>query len=68
MRGSKNFNNPQFIECITKVSDDCDICMKRRKAPLEPIVAMPISENFNDIVCMDLKVVDQKFLVGTSFD
>ena len=63
VKNSKDFNDKRFIQSIKNICDNCKICEKFRKAPLEPCVALPIAANFNDVVCMDLKVVDQKYLV-----
>ena len=50
--------NTEFLNCIKKVCDECEICQKFRKAPLRPVVGLPIAYDFNEVVCMDLKEIE----------
>ena len=50
--------NTEFLNCIKKVCDECEICQKFRKAPLRPVVGLPIANDFNEVVCMDLKEIE----------
>ena len=63
VKNSKDFNDKRFVQSIKNVCSNCKVCEKFRRPPLEPCVALPLAENFNDVVCMDLKVVDQKYLI-----
>ena len=55
VQSSESFNDVEFIRMIEQVCDKCDICRKFKKPPLKPIVCMPLSQEFNGTVCMDLK-------------
>ena len=44
-----------FKKEIENVCDVCELCKKYKKAPLKPIVGLPIAKVFDYIVCMDLK-------------
>ena len=48
----------EFLKCINKVCDECETCQKYRRAPLKPIVGLPIAYDFNQVVCMDLKEIE----------
>ena len=48
----------EFLNCINKVCDECETCQKYRRAPLKPIVGLPIAYDFNEVVCMDLKEIE----------
>ena len=50
--------NREFMKCIDQVCDDCDICLKFRKPPLRPVVGLPLAHDFNEVVCMDLKELE----------
>ena len=40
---------------IKNVSEKCEACCKYRKPVPRPIVSMPLSSKFNDVIAMDLK-------------
>ena len=48
-----------LLEEIKKVTDDCEICTRYRKAPPRPAVSLPLAYHFNDTVAMDLKYWDR---------
>ena len=48
----------EFLNCINKVCSECETCQKYRRAPLKPIVGLPIAYDFNEVVCMDLKEIE----------
>ena len=47
--------NETFLKAVDKVCNECEICQKFRKAPLRPVVGFPLANDFNEVVCMDLK-------------
>ena len=52
--------NKQLEEIIRTVSSNCEVCLKFRKTPSAPVVALPLATTFNETVVMDLKVWDLK--------
>ena len=44
---------------VLKVIENCEICSKMKKAPPRPKVGLPVANDFNEVVGMDLKVVDK---------
>ena len=50
-----NYNDKEFEKCIQHICDNCDLCQKYKPAPLKPVVGLPMSQKFNETVCMDLK-------------
>ena len=38
--------------------DKCDVCRKMKKRPPKPKVGMPVANNFNEVVGLDLKVLE----------
>ena len=44
---------------ILEIIDNCETCSKMKKAPPRPKVGLPVSNDFNQVVAMDLKVVDK---------
>ena len=42
VRGSKAFNDKEFLDLIWDVCDSCSVCLRSRKLPLQPVVG------FND--------------------
>ena len=45
---------------VMKVIENCKICSQMKKAPPRPKVGLPVANDFNEVVGMDLKVVDKK--------
>ena len=46
-------------EAVLNIIEKCQTCLKFRKSPPKPKVGMPVSNDFNQIVAMDLKVLDK---------
>ena len=63
VKKSKEHNHKRFLKSISNCYDKCKVCMLNKKAPLKPCVTIPLANEFNDVVCMDLKVVDGRFLI-----
>ena len=50
-------NNTELLSAIDEVTESCDVCNKYKKARSKPIVSLPLSQEFNDLVAMDLKFI-----------
>ena len=48
--------NKPLEDEIERISENCEICFKLKKAPLRPVVSIPMATKFNEVVAMDLKV------------
>ena len=46
-------------DTVKEISKNCDICARFKRPPLRPVVAMPLASEFNEVVAMDLKFIDQ---------
>ena len=44
-------------QAVLEIIDKCKTCCKFRKSPPKPRVGMPVSNDFNQVVAMDLKVL-----------
>ena len=40
---------------IMYLGENCDVCKKFRKPPPKPVVSVPLAENFNEMIAIDLK-------------
>ena len=49
-----------FFTMIEDVSTNCDICKRYKRTPPRPVVSLPLAQDFNDTVAMDLKIWDLK--------
>ena len=63
VKKSKEHNHKRFLKSIAICCDKCEVCKLSKKAPLKPCVTTPLATDFNEVVCMDLKVVDGKFMI-----
>lgn len=54
----KNNNQwqPHFSQMLDKIIDSCEGCILRKRNPDRPAVALPRTNDFNDILTMDLKI------------
>ena len=50
-------DDTEFLNIITECCEKCQFCQKYKKPKLKPVVGLPKSENFNEVVVMDLKEV-----------
>ena len=55
VKESKSFNDSEFLDMISKCCDECELCQKFKRPPLRPVVGLPLADDFNQVVCMDLK-------------
>ena len=44
------------LELVDLVSENCQVCKRFKGTPARPVVSLPISNEFNEAVAMDLKV------------
>ncbi len=52
-----------FTPIIDKIINGCEGCLLRRRSPDRPVVALNPAKDFNDIVAMDLKIWEGKYLL-----
>ena len=53
VRESKDFNDAIFLKLVEECCDACVVCMKYKRPLLGPVVGFPLSNEFNEAVCMD---------------
>lgn len=61
----KDTNNwaPHFSEMVDKIINGCEGCILRKRNPDRPSVALPRTEDFNEILSMDLKIWKGKYIL-----
>ena len=47
----------EFVKEINNVCENCDFCRKYKRPYSKPVVGFPVAEEYNQIVCIDLKEV-----------
>ena len=55
VKESKDFSDNDFLDIIEECFDSCEICQKFVRPALRPVVGLNLANNFNQVVCMDLK-------------
>ena len=50
-------NEKRLTEEISSFTQGCNVCKQFKKAPPTPIVSLPLANEFNDVVAMDLIVL-----------
>ena len=45
----------EHLKCVDKVTENCEICKRYKKAPARPVVSLPLASEFNEVVAVDLK-------------
>ena len=48
-------NEKEVLEAVGAVTERCEVCRRFRKSPSRPKVGLPVSNDFNDCVALDLK-------------
>ena len=54
---------PHFSVMLDKIINNCEGCILRKKTPDRPSVALPRASDFNEILTMDLKIWDGKYIL-----
>ena len=49
---------------VLEVIENCKICSKHKKAPTRPKVGLPATNDFNEVIGIDLKVLDKSKGIG----
>lgn len=57
------FKNLELEKEIKNISSNCITCLKFKKAAPRPIVSVPLAENFNEIIAIDLKSYDNAYFL-----
>ena len=52
----------ELIDAIHSVTNSCQICRDYRRPFPKPVVGMPVATEFNEVVAMDLKMVEGKWI------
>ena len=56
---SSGCNDSEFLRAIEECVDKCEFCRKYKKPFLKPVVGFPLAQDFNQVVCMDLKEIEK---------
>ena len=48
----------EVSDCVDEIYLKCDICKQTSRVPSRPVVCMPLSRCFNDIIAIDLKLFE----------
>ena len=54
LKQSPGFDNDKFLDIVKEQCDLCEVCQKFKCPPSRPVVGLPLTDNFNQVVCMDL--------------
>ena len=52
---SEHKNDSVLKNEIHSITDACDVCKRFKRAPSRPVVSLPLSSEFNELVAMDIK-------------
>ena len=55
LKHSPGFDNDEFLDIVKEQCDLCEVCQKFKHPPSRSVVGLPLADNFNQVVCMDLK-------------
>ena len=56
---NSGITDKKIEDTVKAISNNCDICARFKRPPLRPVVAMPLASEFNEVVAMDLKFINQ---------
>ena len=52
-----NFTDQELFDMIDTVTNECDICDRYRKMRSRPVVSIPLANDFNEALALDLKFI-----------
>ena len=55
LKQSPGFDNNEFLDIVKEQCDLCEVCQKFKHPLSRPVVGLPLADNFNQILCLDLK-------------
>ena len=55
--------SPEISKMVDAVTDKCEVCRKFKKSPSKPKVSLPMSDDFNQCVALDLKELNKKYIL-----
>ena len=55
-----NFNGEEVQRVIENVSRNCTVCLRHKRTPSRPKVGLPVVNDFNQCVALDLKIRQNK--------
>ena len=53
----------EYLEIVSEISKNCDVCKVYTRTPPKPAVAMPLASKFNEKVAMDLKKWENQWIL-----
>ena len=56
-------NDAELIKHIYEISESCSICLEYKRPSPRPVVGLPLATKFNEVVAMDLKMIDGKWVL-----
>ena len=56
-------DDTQLLDEIRKVSNSCKICQEYRRPSPRPVIGMPLATEFNEVVAMDLKKFQGRWIL-----
>ena len=56
-------SDQELINRIKEVSSNCKICLEYKRPSPRPVVGLPLAVRFNQVVAMDLKMIDGKWVL-----
>lgn len=54
---------PTYSTPLRDITNSCDTCKKFKRTPARPVVSLPLSDDFNQIVAMDLKIFRSGYIL-----
>ena len=57
------YKSKDLVKEVKLARDKCEVCIRRQKPPLRPVVCMPMASKFNEVVAIDLKVWGKKYFL-----
>ena len=55
---SAKINDKEFLDLVNSVERNCDICLNYKKLKLKAVVGLLLSRDFNDVIAVDWKQIN----------
>ena len=63
LKNAKIKNRKDITNELQKIENSCDFCIRHKRASPKPDVCLPLANHFNELVSMDLKMINENWVL-----
>ena len=63
LKNAKAENTDEITKKLEEIEKKCKFCIRHKRSSPAPDVCLPLADKFNELVCMDLKMIDNTWVL-----